>query len=95
MWSGSYIQSLQDRSKWTTSQPNLKIGDIVLLCDETLAEDRNWPLGKITATYPGRDELVRVVQLRSKGRIYKRAIHRLVKLPTEDPSLGGGICWRP
>ena len=35
-WKSRYLQSLQSRSKWKTLFPNVKVGDIVVLKDETL-----------------------------------------------------------
>ena len=53
---------------------------MVLLKDEALAEDREWPLAIITETHPGRDGVVRVVDLRIRGHTYKRSVDRLVLL---------------
>ena len=42
----------------------------MLLCDDTLAEDRNWPFGIITAVHPGPNDLVRVVEVKVRGKHY-------------------------
>ena len=61
----------------------------MLLCDDTLAEDRNGPLGIITAVHPGPDDLVRVVEVKVRGKHYARSIHRLVRLPAFHSVHGG------
>ena len=61
----------------------------MLLCDDTLAEDINWPLGIITAVHPGPDDLVRVVEVKVRGKHYTRSIHRLVRLPASHSVHGG------
>ena len=79
-WSSRYLQSLQSRSKWNSTTRSFQIGDVVLLKDEALAEDRKWPLAIITETHPGRDGVVRVVDLRIRGHTYRRSVDRLVLL---------------
>ena len=61
----------------------------MLLCDDTLAEDRNWPLGIFTAVHPGPDNLVRFVEVKVRGKHYTRSIHRLVRLPASHSVHGG------
>ena len=59
------------------------IGDIVFLKDETLVT-RTWSLARVVKVYPGKDGLVRVVDLLCQGKVYNRPIHRLVLLVPED-----------
>ena len=47
-----------------------RVGDLVLLCDDTLTEDRNWPFGIITAVHPDPNDLVRVVEVKVRGKHY-------------------------
>ena len=78
-WRSRYLQSLQSRSKWKTPSPNVKVGDIVVLKDETLF-DRTWPLALVIAVYPGKDGLVRYAEVRCREKTYRRSINRLVLL---------------
>lgn len=56
------MHTLQPRKKWHQSQQNLSVGDIVLLKD--VETHRNhWPLGRVTKTFPGKDNLVRKVEV--------------------------------
>ena len=57
-WSREYLQTLQVRQKWTTKQSNLKIDDVVLVCDKTLPRGQ-WVMGRIIDTYPNQHNNVR------------------------------------
>lgn len=81
-WSNDYLSSLQIRSKWKEERENLKEGDLVLLKEDNMAP-LNWPLGRVKKIYPGKDELVRVVEVAAKNKTYKRPIVKLAKLPIE------------
>lgn len=82
IWSDEYISTLQKRNKWTEVNDNLKIGDIVLIKDE-INPPLRWPLAKIVATFPGKDGLVRTVEVATGTKIYKRPVGKLAKLPIE------------
>ena len=44
---------------------------------------RDWKLGRIEAVYPGKDGLVRVVDVRTKGVVKRRPISRISPLESE------------
>ncbi len=83
-WKSTYVQAINARSKWTSYRRNFQVGDIVLLKDEMIRE-RTWPLAKVLHTYPGEDNLVRVVDLLCNRRVYRRATNRLVLLVEAPP----------
>lgn len=64
LWSREYICKLQPRSKWTSTHPNVMVGQAVIIADDAVPPSR-WKLGTITATYPGKDGLVRVADVRT------------------------------
>ncbi|XP_055680362.1 uncharacterized protein LOC129788386 [Lutzomyia longipalpis] len=68
-----YLNILQQRSKWTFSQRNVSLGEIVLFLDET-KPGHKWVLGEVVALHPGRDGRVRVVNIRTRDGVYNRAI---------------------
>ena len=78
-WSKEYIITLNKLTKWTNRSRNAQVGDIVLLKDETLFPTR-WPLARITEVHPGKDDLVRVVTLKTEKGTYKRPITKIVVL---------------
>lgn len=61
---------------------NIKIGEMVLIREENLPINK-WLLGRIVKTYPGKDNIVRVVDIKTKSGILKRAISKLSVLPLE------------
>ncbi|KAF0754054.1 Uncharacterized protein FWK35_00018225 [Aphis craccivora] len=64
-WSSEYLNNLQLRSKWTSIDTPLKVGDLVLIKDN-LTTPLGWRLGRIIELLPGRDEVVRVVKLMTR-----------------------------
>ena len=75
----------QQRSKWLTIQRQLEVDDMVLIKDE-LTPPTKWPLGRVTALHPGKDGLVRVVDVRTATSQYRRALDKLIRLPEEIPA---------
>ena len=41
---------------------------------------RSWPMGRVVDTFPGTDGLVRAVSIKVRGKIFRRPVHKLVKL---------------
>lgn len=81
-WKQEYLQALQSRSKWNDHPPNLEVGDIVIVKDQT---PRNqWPLGKIVDAIKSKDDKVRKaeVALWKDGGIkkYLRPVNELILL---------------
>lgn len=92
-WRPEYLLLLQRRNKWHHPQRNLEKGDVVLIKDQDTFQ-RVWPMGLITAVFPGKDGLVRVAEVRSQGKVLRRPIHKLVPLLSEysTPASSGGEC---
>ena len=92
-WNTAYVQSLQYRQKWTRPQPNISVGDIVLLKDDSL-KLHSWPLAKVKDVSPYPDGVVRVVTLTlPEGRTFTRHVRHLVPLMRASdcsPCPGGG-----
>ncbi|XP_077055258.1 uncharacterized protein LOC143706807 [Siphateles boraxobius] len=82
-WRQEYLATLQPIRKWQTSQPNLQVGDVVVLKDKG-ARRNEWPMGLIVNTFPGRDGRVHQVELRvvqgGSARVYSRPISEVVLL---------------
>jgi membrane-associated protease RseP (regulator of RpoE activity) len=75
-WKKEYLQSLQSRVKWTVQQPNLKVGDIVLVLDERTVRG-DWPLGRVLRTYPDDQGVIRSVLVKTRGAERVRPITKL------------------
>ena len=83
-WSAEYLQSLQARNKWKKPLENLKVGDLVLVKDEELYH-RVWPLARVEKTYTCTDGKVRIADVRMGSKIYRRPVHKIVPLLSEEP----------
>lgn len=83
LWSKEYLQQLQVRKKWLETKPNLKPNQIVLVTEDD-APPSCWSLGRIVEVFKGKDGLVRAVNVRFKGKIFRRSIHKLSLLPIAD-----------
>lgn len=81
-----YISALQRRSKWRTETKDIKVGIIVLLKSD--APPTQWPLGQLCEIFPGKDDHIRVVSVRTATGIFMRAVKRavteLAPLPNQD-----------
>lgn len=81
-WRKEVLHQMQQRNKWIRPQRNLEVGDIVIITDE-LSPPTKWPLGRVIETHTGKDNLVRVVTLKTATSRVKRAVNKLVWLPTD------------
>lgn len=82
-WRQEYLTTLQTRRKWQADQPNLQIGDIVLLKDSQVKRNE-WPTGLVVDTFPGRDNRVRKIEVRvvkdGSPKVYLRPTSEVVLL---------------
>ncbi|XP_067927903.1 uncharacterized protein [Watersipora subatra] len=91
-WKTEYLNSIIPRQKWKTERKNIKVGDIVMILDENVARS-DWKIGKVTQTSPGKDGLVRNVEvilgnrhIDSEGKqlqpptVLRRAVNKIVLL---------------
>lgn len=62
-WKGEYLSTLQRRTKWTDTKPDVKEGDLVLLKDSQ-ASRNEWQMGLVVKTMPSSDKKVRKVEVR-------------------------------
>jgi len=78
-WTREYLHNLQLRSKWLNKQLNIQSNDIVLIVDDNLPR-HCWMLGRVVNSLPGRDGLVRAVEVKTRSGVYTRPIHKLCLL---------------
>lgn len=75
-FSREYLHTLQQRKKWSQQEINLKIGDLVYIKDEN-TPPLHWPLGRIINVFPGKDNIVRVVTVKTRSTTLKRPVTKL------------------
>ena len=79
LWSNDYITNLPPVVKGFVSNCNLKKGDIVLIKEDNVARLK-WPLGVIVDVFPGKDGILRSVNVKTSQGIINRPIQRLHNL---------------
>uniref|UniRef100_A0A1B6EB86 Integrase catalytic domain-containing protein n=2 Tax=Clastoptera arizonana TaxID=38151 RepID=A0A1B6EB86_9HEMI len=82
-WSRDYLNTLQQRKKWTTASPNPQIGDMVIIKEDNLPP-LQWKLARVINVHPGKDSKVRVVSVKTSSGTFKRPITKLCFLPVSD-----------
>lgn len=82
-WSSDYLNTLQQREKWFSSSSNIKLNDLVLIkTDHT--PSCNWPIGIVQELHAGKDNLIRVVTVRTSKGTFRRPVQKLCPLPFND-----------
>lgn len=79
-WKQEYLNRLQERPKWKKQQPNIEVGELVIIKEANLPPAK-WLLGRVVKTHKGKDGLVRVVTLRTQDKTFMRPIAKICKLP--------------
>ncbi|XP_055708973.1 uncharacterized protein LOC129805225 [Phlebotomus papatasi] len=62
-WKRDYLHTLQQRHCWNRDSPNIEPGDVVLVKSD-IAPNLDWPMGLVEKVFPGKDNRVRVAQVR-------------------------------
>lgn len=82
-WKIEYLNTLQVRSKWLTHSEPIEVGTVVLLKSDN-SSPLDWPIGVVDRTYPNKtDNIVRVLDIRTKSGVYRRSIGKVFKLPSQ------------
>lgn len=79
-WQSDYLASMQGRNKWRFPQRNLQPGDLVFLLEDNLPPGQ-WLMGRVTTCFPGKDGLVRNVEIVTEVGTYKRPVAKCCLLP--------------
>lgn len=82
-WSREYLTSLQERNKWRERNPNVKVGDVVLI-KEPNVPPYVWKLGRIMELHQGDDGLVRVITMKTAKGNLTRSIKQICPLPMDN-----------
>ena len=78
-WIKQYLPELQRRQKWIRQQPNVNVGDLVLLAEDNVPRNL-WPLARVIETYPSKDGLIRSAKIKTRNTQLTRPITKLVML---------------
>ncbi|KAJ8950672.1 hypothetical protein NQ314_007802 [Rhamnusium bicolor] len=78
-WRKEYIAEPQRRNTWTFGNDNLQIGELVLIKDDN-SPSLAWKLGRVTELFPGPDNKVRVVKIKTQCSELNLSISKLCPL---------------
>lgn len=81
-WQRDYLHTLQNRPKWATPQKHIKLDDLVLLHEDNVPP-LQWKMGRVTALFPGKDNVPRVAEIKTATGVFKRPVIKLSLLPSE------------
>ena len=70
-WMQEWLPLLSARRKWTRPYNNIKVDDVVLILS-TDTPRAQWPMGRVTEVFPGKDGLVRVADVMVHGKTMRR-----------------------
>ena len=81
-WNLEYLNSLQQRTKWHEKSHENLLGRLVTVKDQN-SPPMSWRLGRIIEIYPGPDNLIRVISIKTNDGIIRRSIQQVALLPIE------------
>ena len=82
IWLHEYIVNLPPVVSKTKHVQNVNLGELVLLRQDNVRR-LFWPLGRIVQLYPGKDHIIRAVDVKMQdGTILKRSVQMLHRLET-------------
>lgn len=82
-WCKDYLHTLQQRSKWRYAEDSKFLVNKLVLLKEDNTPPCNWKLARIVQTHPGDDEKVRIVTVKTRDGLCKRAVNKICVLPIE------------
>ncbi|GBP58638.1 hypothetical protein EVAR_38877_1 [Eumeta japonica] len=81
-WNNLYLHQLQMRNKWFSDANPPKVGDLVLIKEDNLPSLK-WRRGRIEEMLPGKDDVVRVVILKTQSGKITRPVVKICRLPID------------
>ncbi|XP_066956312.1 uncharacterized protein [Macrobrachium rosenbergii] len=93
IWSSDYIRNLPGAIKGFVSKCNVKKGSVVLVKEDNVRR-LSWPLGVIIEVYPGKDGVIRSVDVKTSKGIINRPVQKLHDLEISnvlDTEAEGGV----
>ena len=77
------FDSLAEAPKVEFPSCNMTVGDVVVSREDGMVPTR-WPLARITKTRAGRDNIVRVVTVKTGSGTYTHPVHKVILLLPQD-----------
>ena len=81
LWLKEYLPAL---IKKNLPSHNLSVGDLALVFNEK-TQRGDWPLARVTRTFPGKDDTILVCEVKRKCSLYKKPVAKLALLDECPP----------
>lgn len=86
-WAKEFVSELQLRTKWKHKAEDISVDTLVLIKEDNLPPLK-WRLGRILRTFPGKDGVARVADIRTSTGIVQRAFSKICPLPLQPVDEG-------
>ena len=75
-----YLEQSRKRQKWNSGEPDIKVGDLVMVLDE-FNDSLRWPMAEVLGLEEDQEGRVQTVQIRFRGTETRRGIRSLAPVP--------------
>ena len=75
-WTKDVLPLLTPRRKWNVDRRNVRIDDIVMLADMNAVRSK-WTIARVIEVYPGEDDKVRNVKVKTMNSEYRRPVTKI------------------
>ncbi|GFU97555.1 integrase catalytic domain-containing protein [Trichonephila clavipes] len=82
-WSNIYLSNFQQRSTWKFERDNARVGDLVLFKEDNFAVSKRL-MGRLIEVFPGKDNQIRVVTIKTQHGVVRRPISKICILPMRE-----------
>ena len=76
-WNRDAFPLLVPRRKWNVDKRNVRVDDVVMLSDPNAVRG-NWTIGRVVQVFPGSNNKIRNVKVKTAKGVYARPITKLV-----------------
>ncbi|CAG9137835.1 unnamed protein product [Plutella xylostella] len=81
-WAKEYVSELQVRVKWWQNNTDLQPNTLVVIKDDNLPPLK-WQMGRVEKTFPGKDGISRVADIRTSSGILRRPYTKICPLSAD------------
>ncbi|XP_028169447.1 uncharacterized protein LOC114359319 isoform X2 [Ostrinia furnacalis] len=82
-WVKEILPDLIPRRKWRDETTSVKVGDLVFLADPQSTRN-TWPKGVVTHVFPGKDGVIRLVEVRTATGRLRRSVANVAPIILSD-----------
>ena len=87
-WTRDVFPLLVPRKKWNSERRNVRVNDVVIMQDGTVVRGK-WTVGRVIEVFPGKDDKVRNVKVRTASGEYARPVQKIAVIhPAEGDEEG-------